>query len=206
VTCIAPTGTISFLMDCDTTGVEPFLSLVQEKKLVGGGRLRLVARTLAEALARLGYRDDDARAIAAYVETHGSAEGAPRLRPEHLPVFDTAVASRAGGRALASEAHLQMMAALQPFVSGAISKTANLPAEATVEDVEQVLARAWRLGLKAVAVYRDQSKVAQPLAPMGVAPDLAGEVSERCTECGGGLTLDGTCRVCRNCGSNTGCA
>ena len=218
VTCVAPTGTIAFLMDCDTTGIEPFLALVQEKKLVGGGRLRLVARGLEDALARLGYAPRDARAVVAHVRAHGTAEGAPGLRAEHLPVFDTAVPAAPGGRALSPQAHLAMMAAVQPFVSGAISKTVNLPADASVDDVEATLLGAWRLGLKAVAVYRDRSKVAQPLAPAGdvaarerprrrgrAAARPASPSAPRCTECGRGLVPDGTCRACPNCGAVTGC-
>jgi ribonucleoside-diphosphate reductase alpha chain len=219
VTCIAPTGTIAFLMDCDTTGVEPELSLVKEKKLVGGGRLRLVNRTVPEALARLGYDAPRAAAILAHVDREGSIEGAPGLDPAHLAVFDVAVPPRAGARALSADAHLSMMASLQPFVSGAISKTVNLPAEATVEDVERVFLDAWKRGLKAVAVYRDRSKVAQPLAPArgdGVrrasdaspaappqngAPDGAG----RCRECGAPMTTSGACFFCPNCGAATGC-
>ena len=217
VTCIAPTGTIAFLMDCDTTGVEPELALVKEKKLVGGGRLRLVNRTVPEALRALGYDEADALAILAHVEHAGAAEGAPRLRAEHLAVFDTAVPARPGGRALSTEGHLAMMAALQPFVSGAISKTVNLPADATVEDVERTFLRAWRLGLKAVAVYRDRSKIAQPLSPYAKPSSANGEAgapppssdlaaAAPCPECGKGMWPTGTCLLCPNCGATTGCA
>jgi ribonucleoside-diphosphate reductase alpha chain len=210
VTCIAPTGTISFLMDCDTTGVEPELALVKEKRLVGGGRLRLVNRTVAEGLRRLGYAEEAAAAVVAHVEATGSAEGAPGLRDEHLPVFDTAVPTRPGGRALSTEAHLAMMAALQPFVSGAISKTVNLPEDATVDDVERAFLRAWKLGVKAVAVYRDRSKVAQPLVVSAAGgawgpPEPVGAAG-RCPECGVGMIPTGTCLLCSNCGATTGCA
>ena len=213
VTCIAPTGTIAFLMDCDTTGVEPELSLVKEKKLVGGGRLRLVNRAVPEALARLGYDAERAAAILAHVDREGAAEGAPGLRPEHLPVFDVAVPPHPGARALSAAAHLSMMAALQPFVSGAISKTVNLPAEASVDDVERVFLDAWKRGLKAVAVYRDRSKVAQPLAPARgdggrPAPERAPDSPDgagRCRECGAPMTTSGACFFCTNCGAATGC-
>jgi ribonucleoside-diphosphate reductase alpha chain len=231
VSCIAPTGTISFLMDCDTTGIEPELALVKEKKLVGGGRLRLANRSLSEALARLGYGPTEAQAVLAHVERTGAAEGAPGLRASDLPVFDAAMPARPGGRALSAEAHLAMMAAVQPFVSGAISKTVNLPAEATVEDVERIFVAAWRLGLKAVAVYRDRSKVAQPLVPARAAgnarstsrrqpsprpvarpePEAVGAEAavgtsgERCPTCAGEMQPGGSCFACPNCGAATGC-
>jgi ribonucleoside-diphosphate reductase alpha chain len=203
VTCIAPTGTISFLMDCDTTGIEPELSLVKEKKLVGGGRLRLVSRVLPEALRRLGYDPGAVEAILAHAEREGTVEGAPGLDPRHADVFATAVPARPGGRSLSAEAHLRMMAAVQPFVSGAISKTVNLPADETVEGVEAIFLAAWRMGLKAVAVYRDRSKVVQPLVPAGAAPHPAS--TGRCHECGQGLVPDGACLLCPNCGATTGC-
>ncbi len=223
VTCVAPTGTISFLMDADTTGIEPELSLVKEKKLVGGGRLRLVTTTLPLALERLGYDDRSRTRILAHVRRHGSAEGAPGLDAAHLPLFDAAVSAVPGGRALSPSAHLLMMAAVQPFVSGAISKTVNLPGDASVEDVERTFLEAWRLGLKAVAVYRDRSKLSQPLVPsrghrrtpgggkrVRVPPaertaGLDGLVFGRCRECGVGLVPGGTCFVCPNCGATTGC-
>ncbi len=206
VTCVAPTGTISFLMDCDTTGIEPELALVKEKKLVGGGRLRLVNQGVRLALARLGYAPASVRAIASHVERTGSAEGAPDLRPEHVPVFDTAVPPTAGGRAISPRGHLLMMAAVQPFVSGAISKTVNLPSDAAVEDVEGLLLEAWRLGIKAVAVYRDRSKVAQPLSPLAGERAGAGcAVGPVCAECGAPLVRGGACAVCTACGASTGC-
>ena len=223
VTCVAPTGTISFLMDCDTTGIEPVLALHQEKKLVGGGRLRLIARSVPAALERLGYGARERRAILDHLEREGTLEGAPSLRADHLAVFDTAVASRPGGRSLSAEAHLTMMAAVQPFVSGAISKTVNLAAEARVEDVERIFLLAWRMGLKAVAVYRDRSKIAQPLEAARddgtahvsrrrphLAPSPAPEAEDvqpldRCLECGRGMIPDGACRACPNCGATTGC-
>jgi ribonucleoside-diphosphate reductase alpha chain len=216
-TCIAPAGTVSFLMDCDTTGIEPELSLVKEKKLSGGGRLRLVNRTVGEALARLGYPADAAAAIVAHVERSGGVEGAPGLRERDVAVFDTALPPRPGGRALPPEAHLAMLAVAQPFLSGAASKTVNLPSDATVEDVEAVYRSAWRRGLKAVAVYRDGSKVLQPLSPAapahepslfaGVEPEPEeGTHLARCRACEAPLIPGGACLRCPNCGLSTGCA
>jgi ribonucleoside-diphosphate reductase alpha chain len=158
-TVLAPTGTISFLMDCDTTGVEPDFSLVKSKKLVGGGEIRIVNQTVALALEKLGYPADEIPAIVAYVDEHNSVVGAPYLRTEHYPVFDCAV----GERAIHYSGHVRMMGAIQPFISGAISKTVNMPEEVTIEDVMQVYLDAWQLGVKAIAIYRDNCKVAQPL-------------------------------------------
>ena len=159
-TVIAPTGTISFMMDCDTTGIEPDLGLVKYKKLVGGGTLRIVNHTVGRALGTLGYSLGQVEEIEAYVLSNGSMLGAPHLRSEHLGVF----ACSMGDNVIGHMGHLQMMAAVQPFVSGAISKTINLTEEATVEDLETVNMEAWRLGLKAVAIYRDNCKVGQPLS------------------------------------------
>ena len=159
-TVLAPTGTISFLLDCDTTGIEPDLGLVKSKKLVGGGTMRIVNQTVPVALEHLGYQPEQIEAIVGYIDTHATVEGAPAFRPEHLPVFDCAM----GQRSISPMGHVQMMAAAQPFISGAISKTVNLPESATVEDVEQIYLEGWRLGLKALAIYRDNCKVAQPLA------------------------------------------
>ena len=174
VTCVAPTGTISLLMDCDTTGIEPELALVKEKSLSGGGRLSFVNRSVPEALARLGYAADAAGAIAAHVARTGAIDGAPGLRAKDAAVFAVAVPPENGAPALSTNAHLSMMAAVQPFVSGAISKTVNVPASASVDDVEHAFLAAWRLGLKAVAVYRDGSKVAQPLSPLRACAEDAG--------------------------------
>lgn len=157
---IAPTGTISFMMDCDTTGIEPDLGLVKFKKLVGGGDLTIVNRTLGRALRTLGYEDSQIAAIEAHVLATSSIVHAPGLRPEHLPVF----ACSMGDNVIHHEGHLRMMAAVQPFVSGAISKTINLPETATVDEVEELHLLAWHLGLKAVAIYRDNCKVGQPLS------------------------------------------
>jgi ribonucleoside-diphosphate reductase alpha chain len=158
-TVLAPTGTISFLMDCDTTGVEPDFSLVKFKELVGGGQMTIVNRTVPLALQTLGYTDQQIEQIEAHLAEHGTILGAPGLAEEHLPVFDVAV----GERAISHMGHLKMMGAVQPFVSGAISKTVNLPQSATVEDIADAYAQAWRLGIKALAIYRDGSKTAQAL-------------------------------------------
>jgi ribonucleoside-diphosphate reductase alpha chain len=158
-TVLAPTGTISFLMDCDTTGVEPDFSLVKFKELVGGGQMTIVNRTVPLALQTLGYDDPQIEQIEAHLAEHGTIVGAPGLRDEHLPVFDVAV----GERAISHMGHLKMMGAVQPFISGAISKTVNLPQEATVEDIADAYTQAWRHGIKALAIYRDGSKTAQAL-------------------------------------------
>ncbi|HEX5621611.1 MAG TPA: vitamin B12-dependent ribonucleotide reductase, partial [Solirubrobacteraceae bacterium] len=158
-TVLAPTGTISFLMDCDTTGVEPDFSLVKYKELVGGGTMTIVNRTVPMALRTLGYSDTQVDQIEAYVNEHGTILGAPELQDEHLPVFDVAV----GSRAISYVGHIKMMGAVQPFLSGAISKTVNLPQTATVEDIAEAYIEAWRLGVKALAIYRDGSKTAQAL-------------------------------------------
>jgi ribonucleoside-diphosphate reductase alpha chain len=158
-TVLAPTGTISFLMDCDTTGVEPDFSLVKFKELVGGGQMTIVNRTVPPALATLGYSEPQVEQIEAHLAEHGTIVGAPGLREEHLPVFDVAV----GERAISHMGHLKMMGAVQPFISGAISKTVNLPQSATVEDIQDAYTEAWKLGIKALAIYRDGSKTAQAL-------------------------------------------
>ncbi len=162
ISVIAPTGTIGLLMGCDTLGLEPELSLVKTKNLVGGGVLRLVNRTVGDALTSLGYSPADAAAIVAHLETNGSLEGAPGLRPEHLGVFDTALAPAGGTRTISPMGHLKMLGAVQPFLSGGASKTINLPHEATVEDIEKIYLEAWRLGIKSVALYRDGCKASQP--------------------------------------------
>jgi ribonucleoside-diphosphate reductase alpha chain len=158
-TVLAPTGTISFLMDCDTTGVEPDFSLVKFKELVGGGQMTIVNRTVPLALQTLGYSEQQVEQIEAHLAEHGTILGAPGLNEEHLPVFDVAV----GARAISHMGHLKMMGAVQPFISGAISKTVNLPQEATVDDIADAYTQAWHLGIKALAIYRDGSKTAQAL-------------------------------------------
>ena len=163
VTVLAPTGTIGFLMDCDTTGVEPDLALVKYKKLVDGGLLKIVNHTVPHALERLGYDDEQIAAIVEYIDQNETIEGAPELKEEHLPVFDCAFKPANGERSIQYMGHLRMMAAVQPFLSGAISKTVNLPEHATVQDITETYMEAWKMGLKAVAIYRDNSKRLQPL-------------------------------------------
>ena len=158
-TVLAPTGTISFLMDCDTTGIEPDFSLVKFKELVGGGNMTIVNQTVPQALRTLGYSDHEVEQIEAHIAESSTIVGAPGLKDEHLPVFDVAV----GSRAISHMGHIKMMAAAQPFLSGAISKTVNLPAEATIEDIAETYMEGWKLGLKALAIYRDGSKTAQAL-------------------------------------------
>ena len=162
-TVLAPTGTISFLMDCDTTGIEPDFSLVKFKELVGGGQMTIVNQTVPLALETLGYSAEEIAAIEAHLAETATIVGAPGLRDEHLSVFDVAV----GERAIAAMGHVKMMAAAQPFLSGAISKTVNLPESVTVEDIAEVYTEAWKLGLKALAIYRDGSKTAQALKTDG---------------------------------------
>ena len=157
---LAPTGTISFMMDCDTTGVEPDFSLVKSKKLVGGGELTIVNKTVPMALGELGYATREVEEIVAYIDERGSVIGAPHLKSEHYPVFDCAI----GERAIHYMGHVKMMGAVQPFISGAISKTVNLPEQTSVDEVAQLLIEAWQLGVKAIAIYRDNCKVAQPLS------------------------------------------
>ena len=166
VSVLAPTGTIGFMMDCDTTGIEPDLALVKHKRLVGGGVIKIVNNTVPMALMRLGYSDVQASLVVDWIDQHGTVEGAPALKPEHLPVFDCSLATD-GGRSIAWRGHLKMMAVAQPFLSGAISKTINMPEESTVEDVMQAYIESWKLGLKAVAIYRDNSKRSQPLSAAG---------------------------------------
>jgi len=162
-TVLAPTGTIGFMMDCDTTGIEPDLALVKYKKLVGGGMIKIVNNTVPAALFKLGYDGDQVNAIVAYIDATGTIEGAPGIKPEHMAVFDCSFKPAKGTRSIHYMGHIKMMAAAQPFLSGAISKTVNLPHEASVEDVAEAYAESWRLGIKAVAVYRDGSKGTQPL-------------------------------------------
>lgn len=160
---LAPTGTISFMMDCDTTGIEPDIALVKHKKLVGGGQMPIENRQVGAALKRLGYSDTQIVEIVEYLKKEGAIEGAPHIQEEHLLIFDCAVPAGKGKRSISWQGHVKMMAAAQPFLSGAISKTVNLPAEATVEDFENAFIESWKLGLKAVAFYRDGSKGIQPL-------------------------------------------
>jgi ribonucleoside-diphosphate reductase alpha chain len=162
-TVLAPTGTIGFMMDCDTTGVEPDLALVKYKKLVGGGTIKIVNQTVPHALTRLGYSDTEMHAIVRYIDEKGTIEGAPSLKSEHLAVFDCAFKALGGTRSIAPMGHVRMMSAVQPFLSGAISKTVNMPNDATVEEIADVYVQGWKMGLKAIAIYRDGCKRTQPL-------------------------------------------
>jgi ribonucleoside-diphosphate reductase alpha chain len=157
---LAPTGTIGFMMDCDTTGIEPDFSLVKFKKLVGGGSMQIVNQTIPRALHRLGYTEETIEAIVEYISEHGHVIDAPGLKQEHYAIFDTAM----GARSITPMGHVRMMAAVQPFISGAISKTVNMPETATVEEVEEIYFEGWKLGIKALAIYRDNCKVGQPLS------------------------------------------
>ncbi len=159
-TVLAPTGTISFMMDCDTTGVEPDFSLVKSKRLVGGGEITIVNKTVPMALAKLGYTPTEASEVVAFIDERNTIVGAPSVKTEHYPVFDCAI----GDRAIHYMGHVKMMGAVQPFISGAISKTVNLPEEITVDEVSQLFVESWQLGVKAIAIYRDNCKVAQPLS------------------------------------------
>jgi ribonucleoside-diphosphate reductase alpha chain len=167
VTVLAPTGTIGFMMDCDTTGIEPDLALVKYKKLVGGGMIKIVNQTVPAALFKLGYTHEQAAAIVSYIDATGTIEGAPHVKDEHLAVFDCSFKPAKGTRSIPYLGHIKMMAAVQPFISGAISKTVNLPESASVEDIMEAYIQSWKLGLKAVAIYRDGCKKSQPLSAAG---------------------------------------
>jgi ribonucleoside-diphosphate reductase alpha chain len=166
VSVLAPTGTIGFMMDCDTTGIEPDLALVKQKRLVGGGVIKIVNNTVPQSLMNLGYPPEQVAQIVDFIDANGAIEGAPGLKPEHLPVFDCSLATP-GGRSISWRGHLRMMAAAQPFLSGAISKTINMPEESSVEDIMEAYTESWKFGLKAVAIYRDNSKRSQPLSVSG---------------------------------------
>ncbi len=161
---LAPTGTIAFLMDCDTTGIEPDIALIKYKRMVDGGMLKIVNNSVPRALKNLGYNHEQITEIVAYVETHETIEGNEILKSEHLPIFDCAFKPLNGTRTIHHMGHLRMMSASQPFISGAISKTVNLPESASVEDIYSAYMEAWKIGIKAVAIYRDNSKRSQPLA------------------------------------------
>src|SRR5215472_8348630 len=173
-TVLAPTGTIGFMMDCDTTGVEPDIALVKYKKLVGGGLMKIVNQTVPMALRRLGYSQPQIDAIVDYIDTNETIEGAPGLKPSHLPVFDCAFKAAKGNRSIHYMGHIKMMGATQPFISGAISKTVNVPKEATVDEIMQAYIQSWKLGAKAISIYRDGSKRTQPLnTSKGTPADVA---------------------------------
>jgi ribonucleoside-diphosphate reductase alpha chain len=171
---LAPTGTIGLMMDCDTTGIEPDLALVKFKKLVGGGSMQIVNQTVPRALKNLGYQPEQAEAIIEYIAEHGHVIGAPGLRSEHYEVFDCAM----GERSISPMGHVRMMAAVQPALSGSISKTVNLPETATIEDIEKIYFEGWKLGLKALAIYRDNCKVGQPLSVSKRKPAGAAQSAE----------------------------
>jgi ribonucleoside-diphosphate reductase alpha chain len=164
VTVLAPTGTIAFMMDCDTTGIEPDIALVKYKKLVGGGHIKIINNTVKKALIKLGYETDTINKITGYINENDTIEGAPQLKEEHLPVFDCAFKPKNGIRSIHYMGHVKMMAAAQPFISGAISKTVNVPEEINEDEIMDVYLRSWKLGLKAIAIYRDNSKRTQPLS------------------------------------------
>ena len=163
ISVIAPTGTISFLMDCDTTGIEPDIALVKYKWLVGGGMIKIVNQTVPEALTRLGYSKEQVDDIMRYVDVKDTVEGAPHLQEKDLAIFDCAFKAKNGSRTIPYMGHIRMMAAVQPFVSGAISKTVNMPQEVTSQEIIDAYMEGSRLGLKAIAIYRDGSKRQQPL-------------------------------------------
>jgi ribonucleoside-diphosphate reductase alpha chain len=163
-TVLAPTGTIGLMMDCDTTGIEPDLALVKYKKLVGGGLLKIVNTTVPAALRKLGYDEIKVKEIVEYIDENDTIEGAPHLADEHLKVFDCAFKPVKGTRSIAPMGHVRMMAAVQPFISGSMSKTVNLPSDATVQDIQQTYLESWKLGLKCIAIYRDGCKRSQPLS------------------------------------------
>ena len=193
VTVLAPTGTIGFMMDCDTTGVEPDLALVKYKKLVGGGMIKIVNNTVPSALIKLGYSEDAMNAIVSYIDATGTIEGAPGIRQEHLAVFDCSFKPAKGTRSISYMGHIKMMGAAQPFLSGAISKTVNLPQDCSVEDIAEAYLESWRQGIKAVAIYRDNSKGTQPLnvsaqteadgkkSTKAIAPASAAEIEQAIT-------------------------
>jgi len=163
ISVLAPTGTIAFMMDCDTTGVEPDIALIKYKKLVGGGMLKIINNTVPRALKRLGYDIKQSQEIVEYIEEHETIEGAPHVKDDDLAVFDCAFKAEKGSRTIHYMGHVKMMGAVQPFISGAISKTINMPNDATVEDIMHAYMESWKLGLKAIAIYRDGSKRTQPL-------------------------------------------
>ncbi|UOF02688.1 vitamin B12-dependent ribonucleotide reductase [Bdellovibrio reynosensis] len=207
-TVIAPTGTIGLLMDCDTTGIEPDFSLVKFKKLSGGGEIQIVNNAVSEALRTLNYSPQEITAITKYIEEHNTLMGCEQIRNEDLPVFDCATGV-IGQRVLSAESHVKMMAAVQPFISGAISKTVNLPNTATEEEIGNIYFLAWKLGVKAVAVYRDGSKQSQPLNMRKTTKPQEGFVPNftmKCPECGSDTVLTSGCYRCPNCGTTVGCA
>lgn len=207
-TVVAPTGTIGLLMDCDTTGIEPDFSLIKNKKLSGGGEIQIVNQAVEAGLQTLGYSEEQIQAILKYVEKHNSLVGCAELHPQDLAIFDCAAGGE-GQRVLSPESHLKMMAVVQPFISGAISKTVNLPNSATEADISRIYIMAWKLGLKAVAVYRDGSKQSQPLNIHVSSPTSEVETpgfTMKCPDCGSDTVLTSGCYRCPNCGTTVGCS
>jgi len=199
VTVIAPTGTIGLVMDCDTTGIEPDYALVKNKKLSGGGSFQIVNQSVAVALKNLKYNELEIQNIIYKIKTTGSIKKSDDLKPEHLKIFETAT----GDLILSPEGHLLMMAAVQPFISGAISKTVNIPNKSTVSDISKIYKMAWQLKLKSVTIYRDGSKFAQPLSNVGTTSKPRHPL---CSECGHQTQLESGCYRCVNCGTTTSCA
>jgi ribonucleoside-diphosphate reductase alpha chain len=200
VTVIAPTGTIGLVMDCDTTGIEPDFSLIKHKKLSGGGQIKIVNQSVKTALDNLGYSATDRDKILFQIETGEDFISHGILHDQHKKIFATAAGTtHAGNDVLSPDAHILMMAAVQPFISGAISKTVNLPQSASEADIADVYHKAWRLNLKAVAVYRDGSKFVQPL-------NRSKPEFPACTECGSPTILESGCYRCLNCGTTTACS
>lgn len=191
---LPPAGTISFMMDCDTTGIEPDIALVKYKKLAGGGYIKIVNKSVPDALRKLGYTEEEIEFICDHILKYETILGAP-LKKEHIKVFDCAV----GTRCISTDGHLLMMAACQPFLSGAISKTVNLPNEASIQDVYDTYMKAWKLGLKAIALYRDGCRASQPL---NVKQQLFGA---NCNFCDGRTIKTGACFCCIECGQSTSC-
>ena len=208
VTVIAPTGTISFWLGADTTGIEPDISLVKAKELAGGGRLVYVNESVQPALRAVGYSAEDQVLILEHLRGNGHLEGCHFLRPGHLPVFDCAFVAPGGTRSIHYMGHLKMMAAVQPFVSGSISKTCNLPESATVEDIANAYLEGWRMGLKCVAVYRNNCKRSQPLTASGGAKAPEEALAMQCPSCGSEAMKGATerCFICPNCGTQAGCS
>lgn len=207
-TVLAPTGTIGLLMDCDTTGIEPDFSLVKFKKLAGGGEIQIVNQAVPAALKTLEYTPEETTAILEYIENHNTVVGCPEIHGEDIAVFDCATGI-VGQRVLSPQSHVKMMAAVQPFLSGAISKTVNLPNAASEEDISNIYFLAWKLGIKAVAIYRDGSKQSQPLnMRKAKTPEqkIVPEFTMKCPECGSDTVLTSGCYRCPNCGTTVGCA
>lgn len=207
-TVLAPTGTIGLLMDCDTTGIEPDFSLIKFKKLAGGGEVQIVNQAVPNALKTLNYSAEEIAAILKHIEDHNTVVGCPEIHNEDIAVFDCATGV-VGQRVLSAEGHVKMMAAVQPFISGAISKTVNLPNTATEEDISKIYFLAWKLGIKAVAIYRDGSKQSQPLnihKPKGTNVGFVPNFTMKCPECGSDTVLTSGCYRCPNCGTTVGCS